>query len=299
MEQTTEAITPINKLDAQSLIAQAIDNKVPVETMEKLLSMRRELKAEYAKEEFDRSLAAFQANCPVIKKTKEVNFTSKRTGGRTQYKYAPLESIVLQVKKLLQQHGFSYTVNTKQNGQITAICKVTHEQGHSEKSELTVPIDSGAFMNEQQKVASALTFAKRYAFCNAFGILTGDEDDDSRSNEPFETTNPERNKEVEYEQVDPEIDEKVYHESTDATVTPKQVKAIYAITKELGAKDKEDATQIIRKVLAIKIESVTNLSINKASGIIGGLKAELDKQKEKPITFEDIKEVDINKEELQ
>src|SRR3990167_3791525 len=35
-------------------------------------------------------------------------------------------------------------------------------------------------MNAAQKVASALTYAKRYAFCNAFGILTGDADDDAR-----------------------------------------------------------------------------------------------------------------------
>ena len=42
-----------------------------------------------------------------------------------------------------------------------------------------MPVDAGAYMNEAQKAASALTFAKRYSFCNAFGILTGDEDDDS------------------------------------------------------------------------------------------------------------------------
>jgi hypothetical protein len=36
-------------------------------------------------------------------------------------------------------------------------------------------------MNAQQKVASALTYAKRYAFCNALGILTTDQDDDAQS----------------------------------------------------------------------------------------------------------------------
>jgi hypothetical protein len=53
--------------------------------------------------------------------------------------------------------------------------------GHSQESDFTVPIDEKAFMNAPQKVASALTFAKRYAFCNAFGILTGDEDNDGQS----------------------------------------------------------------------------------------------------------------------
>jgi len=33
-------------------------------------------------------------------------------------------------------------------------------------------------MNDAQKIASALTYSKRYAFCNATGIMTGDEDQD-------------------------------------------------------------------------------------------------------------------------
>jgi hypothetical protein len=34
-------------------------------------------------------------------------------------------------------------------------------------------------MNDTQKVGAARTYAMRYAFCNAFGILTGDEDTDA------------------------------------------------------------------------------------------------------------------------
>ena len=165
----------IPSFDAESLISKAIEQKVPVETMERLLAMRRELKSEFAKEAFDKSLAGFQADCPVIEKTKEV----KDKYGKVLYKYAPIESIVTQVKGYLQKHGFSYTIDTKVNGSVTVFCKVTHELGHSEVSELSVPTSVNAIMNEAQKVASALTFAKRYAFCNAFGILTGDEDDDS------------------------------------------------------------------------------------------------------------------------
>jgi hypothetical protein len=45
------------KGEAESLIAQAIERHVPVETMEKLLSMRRELKQERAKEEYDQAMA--------------------------------------------------------------------------------------------------------------------------------------------------------------------------------------------------------------------------------------------------
>ena len=54
------------------LISQAIDKNASVQTMERLLAMRRELKAEYAREAYDNAMSAFQAECPIIKKTKNV-----------------------------------------------------------------------------------------------------------------------------------------------------------------------------------------------------------------------------------
>jgi hypothetical protein len=61
--------------------------------------------------------------------------------------------------------------------------------GHSESSDVEVPLGTKTeIVSASQVVASALTFAKRYAF-NAFGILTGDEDNDSQSvAEPKSTT---------------------------------------------------------------------------------------------------------------
>lgn len=185
--QPTEIIAqPNQSVNVEALISQGIDKGLSVDTMERLLAMRRELKAEFAKEAFDRSMAAFQSECPIIGKSKAVNFTSKRTGSKTSYSYAPLDEIIKQVKPLLQRHGFSYSFDTQTNGMVTNFCTVTHELGHSKTNKFEVPIDKEAYMNEQQKFGSANTFGKRYAFLNAFGILTGDEDDDSNSNEPLQ-----------------------------------------------------------------------------------------------------------------
>ncbi len=164
------------KDEAEALISQAIDKNVSVDIMERLLVIRRELKAEKAKEAYDGSMAAFQADCPVINKTKEV----KTSGGQVAYKYAPIESIVAQVKDALKKHGFSYSTNMEllENG-VKVSVKVTHAAGHSEVTEMTVPLGTKTnIMSQSQVVAAAQTFAKRYAFCNAFGILTGDEDID-------------------------------------------------------------------------------------------------------------------------
>jgi len=175
------------------LISQAIDKNVPVETMEKLLAMRRELKAEAAKEAFFKALAGFQSECPVIVKS--------ATGGSGQsytYQYAPLDVIVEQTKEFIQKHGFSYTIQArfeKDPPAQVAICTIHHTAGHSQESEFRAPIDATGNMNIIQKNASSLTYAKRYAFCNAFGILTGDEDDDAQgAGEPQPKAQPQQKK---------------------------------------------------------------------------------------------------------
>jgi hypothetical protein len=165
-------------VDPQALIARAIDKNLPIEQMERLLAMRRELKAEWAREQYFTALSAFQKACPIIGKGKQVNDKY----GKKRYKYAPLDVIVDAVKEALEANGFSYTLQTKQTADsVTAICLAHHVAGHSESTDFTVPIDHEAYMNEPQKVASALTYASRYAFRNAFGIMTGDEDDDANA----------------------------------------------------------------------------------------------------------------------
>lgn len=161
----------------EAMIQSAIVNNVPVETMERLLVMRRELKAEAAKEEFINALGQFQGDCPVIKKTKKV---MNKDGRTVRYVYAPIDSIVEQIKRPLSRNGLSYRWETKQDkGSVTAICHVTHARGHTESSDFTVEVDPESYMTAPQKLASALTFAKRYTLCNALGISTGDEDTDA------------------------------------------------------------------------------------------------------------------------
>lgn len=165
---------------AEALIAQAIDKGVSVDTMERLMAMRRELRAESAKEAFDRAMSEFQSECPMIEKRKAV---LNKNGESVRYKYAPLDTIIAQVRPLLKAHGFGYRIvadvqGKGKDGEVMATCVVTHALGHSESSSFKVPIDMESYMNLPQKFASALTFAKRYAFTSAFGIMTSDEDDD-------------------------------------------------------------------------------------------------------------------------
>jgi len=176
VEPPSTAVIALAPTSVDHLLTAAIERGATVEALERIMSMRRELKAEQAREAFVSALAAFQGECPVIHKSKAV-----LVNGSPRYHYAPLECIVAQVKELLQRHGLSYTLNAVvEDKWVTAKCSITHREGHTEVSEFKVPIEAGAKMSEPQKFASALTFAKRYAFCNALGILTGDEDDDNQ-----------------------------------------------------------------------------------------------------------------------
>jgi len=182
-----EKILPVQN-EAERLIAMAIDKNVPVESLERLLAMRQQLKAERAKEQFVKAMAEFQGECPIIEKKKKVDFTPA-SGNRVKYNYAPLEVIVDQVKKILSKHGFSYMFDTETNGKMKVICKVTHKDGHMEVSKFDMEIDTSAKMNVSQKYGAALTYAKRYAFCSAFGISVRDEDNETTLGESQNTQN--------------------------------------------------------------------------------------------------------------
>ena len=173
---------PRGNVDIGELLRYAVDKGVTTDAMNGLMAIRRELNAEAAKKAFDEAMAQFQSVCPVIEKRKAV---MNKDGRSIRYKYAPLDDIVTQVKEPLKANGFSYTLNAEVKGNmVKAICRIKHCAGHEQFSEMEVPIDPDAYMNGPQKYASALTFAKRYAFCNGFGILTGDEDTDGATKKP-------------------------------------------------------------------------------------------------------------------
>jgi len=162
-------------INPETLIAKGIESGLSIEGMQKLLDMRKQLKDEYAKEEFFKSLSKFQKECPTIEKKKLVYDKYKNP----RYRYAPIEDIIEQTKDALEANGFSYSFKNRQaEGIMTTICELHHIAGHTESTEITVPIGNSGFMSDIQEIGSAMTYTKRYSFCNVTGITTGDEDQD-------------------------------------------------------------------------------------------------------------------------
>lgn len=162
-------------------IPMAMEKGYPPETIKEFLGMRRELKAEWAREQYYQALSRFQAECPDIPKTVPVY----NKDGTLRYRYAPIDTIIRCVKPALTAYGFSYTIQPvqEQPGQVSATVIAHHVAGHVEQSTFTVPVSSedvaAKRMNATQAVGAARSYAKRYAFCDVFGIINSDEDIDA------------------------------------------------------------------------------------------------------------------------
>jgi len=116
------------------------------------------------------ALAKAQAEFPAIPRNKEVSVTSQRTGRSYKFKYAPFEDILRAVRPHMVANGLAFTQGMHDNLMETV---VLHKSGEWLSHDTPVVIqDPGA-----QAVGSAITYAKRYGFCSAFGIQADDDDD--------------------------------------------------------------------------------------------------------------------------
>lgn len=164
----------------QALIQQGLESGASIEVMERMFNLQERWEKNQAKKAFDQAMSDFQSELPEIKKTKQV----KDRNGKLLYSYAPIEQIVSQVKTGLSKVGLSYSIKTEMSKDekgltigVKSTVVVKHIAGHSEFYEMEVPLGTKTdIMSQSQVIAAASTFSKRYAFSNAFGIMTADED---------------------------------------------------------------------------------------------------------------------------
>lgn len=177
MKMKTKAIAIKQDNSVDSFITKAIEANAPVETMERLFDLQRKWQADQARAAFVQAKATFQGDCPVIKKTKKV---LNRDGKTVRYMYAPIDSVIEQIKKPIAENGLSYAWDVIKEGEnMKVTCTLTHVKGHSETSTFEIPIVASEFMTSPQSYATAQTYAKRYTLLNVLGIGTAEEDTDA------------------------------------------------------------------------------------------------------------------------
>jgi hypothetical protein len=158
------------------LIRYAIEQKIPVEALERLQAMHERASDRAAAAEFAQAVATFQASCPPIAKKSTAKLTTK-SGVSFSYKYAELDEIARTVRPILQKVGLSYAWDSTWDGKLlTCDCTLRHINGHHEKASFACPIETAAGMSEQQKHAAALTYARRQSLIQILGLTTCDPD---------------------------------------------------------------------------------------------------------------------------
>jgi hypothetical protein len=176
---TAKTATAPAVIDASALLSKAVEHQLPVESMQRLLEMRAQLKAEEAAGAFAAALADFQRDLPPIEKRQTAKIQSQR--GTFSYQYADLADIQRAIAEKLAENGLSITFDTADHGErLDVICTVHHVAGHSSSARFPVPVDRGSRMNAAQQVGAALTYGRRYALTAALGIVTADEDTDAQ-----------------------------------------------------------------------------------------------------------------------
>lgn len=164
----------------QTFIAQAIQQGLSIEHLEKLMNLQERWEANQARKLFFESLANFQKNCPILEKTKRVNYVTK-SGSKTDYKYAPLGEITSTLQNVLSQNGLSFRweIDDKSD-MINCTCIISHVAGHSERTSMGARKDESGGKNEIQSRGSTITYLQRYTLIAALGIATADEDIDGQ-----------------------------------------------------------------------------------------------------------------------
>ena len=178
----TFAMTPVEIASLSDtpakLLALAIANQTPPETLAKLMDLQERWEKNTARKEYVAAMSEFKKSAPpAILKHSKVDFTTGK--GRTNYNYANLGDVTTQVTPLLAKHGLHAAWETAmpQNGPISVTCHITHSAGHRESVTLSGPADMSGNKNAMQAIGSAVTYLQRYTLLAALGLATMEDDD--------------------------------------------------------------------------------------------------------------------------
>jgi hypothetical protein len=179
--QTAVALAPVREPSAFTVIERALSNGATPETVGAMLALRREYEADEGRKAFHLAIAAFQSRAPIIEKADKAY----------DKQYARMDRIWREVRPITSDLGLSVTwqkCELREGGLCHVEGSLGHSQGHSVALSMDVPIpDLIKGQNKAQQMGSAFTYAQRYAFCAALGIVTGDDDDGHAAGAVFVT----------------------------------------------------------------------------------------------------------------
>lgn len=178
-----ELATVETPAEVSSLVALALREKVPVEVLERLVALQERVTAQAAESAMARALAAFQAECPPIRRVKTA--TVKKEGVKQyEYDFAPFEEVARTIRDPLAKHGLSYSHdNTFTDKGVEVTCTLHHAEGAKRTATFRGPVDTSGGKNPIQQVASARSYGRRYSLIDVLGLAIEDDDDGQAAGE--------------------------------------------------------------------------------------------------------------------
>lgn len=185
MEQqlvTTEDRLPVTA-EATSILSvierASRDPQCDLDKMERLLLMHERIVERQAKAAYSSALAQMQPELPMIVERGGI----KDRSGNVQSHYALWEDVVTAITPILSRYGFALSFRTGNfEGGVSVTGVLSHSAGHSEQTEIKLPIDASGSKNAVQAVGSSTSYGKRYTAAALLNLRSGiSEDDDGKA----------------------------------------------------------------------------------------------------------------------
>ena len=165
-----EKVPAISPGPLVAIIEKAVMNPdIDVGKMQQLLDMQLIVMDREARQAYIRDFAMMQSEFPIIRKR-----------GKTQQStYATFDDINDGTAPARGKYGFALSfVPETTEGIMRITATMSHYQGHTETSAMSLPFDTSGAKNAVQAIGSALKYGMRYGIVAPLSLSTHDEGDD-------------------------------------------------------------------------------------------------------------------------
>jgi hypothetical protein len=169
----------------------ARDPSVPMERIERVMDMMREMRREQSEEDFNNAMADTQRELTPVARD---SFNPQ-----TRSRYASYHAIDKAIRPVYTRHGLGVSFDEDQNspeGFIRVLAFVTkgrHSKTfHYDSPIVTQGLAGKTMMTLTHARASAVTYAKRYLVGMIFNLSTGEDDDGNAAASPSDTIDDEQ-----------------------------------------------------------------------------------------------------------
>jgi hypothetical protein len=173
-ENTTDRIL-------STILTAAADPRVDVDKLDRLLAMQERLLAQQQRQAYTAAYAQMQPELPSVKERGAI----LAKGGGVQSTYALWEDVNTAIKPVLQKYGFALSFRSEYPDAGTVVIHgiLSHRDGHSETTHVSMPLDTSGSKNATQAVGSTISYGKRYAAGQLLNLVSHGEDDDAQGGE--------------------------------------------------------------------------------------------------------------------